>query len=105
MHTAPWDAIRCIAKALGEFEALVEDSWQYDVYCWKQTWANTACGFGGVAGQAITSAYTVVLRHGNAGYVYHNARFAGEVDFRKEKVRECLDNKQFPGAADWKTLD
>lgn len=32
-----------------------------DVVVFKQVWSNTACGWPGVAGQAITSAYTVVV--------------------------------------------
>jgi len=43
-----------------------------------QSWSNTALGFGGMAGQAITSAYTVVLESEEGyGYcVYFGGRFA-----------------------------
>lgn len=43
-----------------------------------QTWGSTALGFGGVGGQAITGAYTVIVechRTGNRA-VYFGGRFA-----------------------------
>jgi len=98
MHSSPWDSITCIAKSLGDFEACGENAYQYDIFCWPQTWPNTACGFGGMAGQAITIAYTVVLRRGNKVYVYHNGRLAGEGDMRRNRTKECFANKNFPGA-------
>jgi hypothetical protein len=43
-----------------------------------QTWSSTALGFGGVGGQAITSAYTVIIEseHSLGFCVYFNGRFA-----------------------------
>lgn len=43
-----------------------------------QTWSDTSLGFGGVAGQAFTSAYTVVVfcDMTNEYAVYHGGRFA-----------------------------
>jgi hypothetical protein len=39
-----------------------------EVFLFRQTWPNTACGWPGIAGQAFTSAYTVVVLgpHGDA---------------------------------------
>jgi len=47
-----------------------------------QTWSSTALGFGGVGGQAITPAYTVVLESTHMmGYcVYFNGRFAYRIE-------------------------
>lgn len=43
-----------------------------------QTWGSTALGFGGLGGQAITTAYTVIIRseHDRSCCVYFGARFA-----------------------------
>ena len=40
-----------------------EKTWYPDIkmYMFSQTWASTALGFGGIGGQAITSAYTTVV--------------------------------------------
>ena len=48
-----------------------------DVVMFPQTWGSTALGFGGVGGQAITTAYTVVV-YGPMGdaCVYFGGRFA-----------------------------
>ena len=100
MHADPWSAVSCIARSLGEFEAVIGDSYQYDLYCWKQVWSNTACGFGGIGGNAMTPAYTVVLKHGHKIYVFHNGKFAGEASFARIKTRECFDKQKMPGAAD-----
>ena len=98
MHAAPWNCIEIIAKVISDFEQNIEDSHQYSLYCWLQQWPNTSCGFGGMAGNAVTPAYTVVLRKGNRGYVYHNGRIAGEVDFRRDLTMQCFKDHSFPGA-------
>lgn len=41
----------------------------------SQTWSSTALGFGGIGGQAITSAYTTIIENVDLGYV---AVFFGE---------------------------
>ena len=40
-----------------------EKTWYPDIemYMFPQTWGSTALGFGGIGGQAMTSAYTVVV--------------------------------------------
>lgn len=49
------------------------------VYSWPQTWANTSCGFGGISGQAITTAQTIIViapdervcvYHGGGSFAY-----------------------------------
>jgi len=71
------------------FQPGVEPTWitkkrkhiEYDVGVYAmfpQQWSSTALGFGGIGGQAITDAYTVVLEsHQDCGYcVYFGGRFA-----------------------------
>jgi hypothetical protein len=47
-----------------------------------QTWSSTALGFGGVGGQAITPAYTVIIESAHMmGYcVYFGGRFAYRIE-------------------------
>jgi hypothetical protein len=65
-----------------------------EIILFQQSWANTSCGFGGVAGQAITRADTVVIRHGNYARVYINRRYAytAHVDgqFSIDLAERCL---------------
>lgn len=47
------------------------------IYVFPQTWSNTALGFGGVAGQAFTSAYvTVVVSDHTSAAVYMGYQLA-----------------------------
>ena len=56
-----------------------------------QVWSSTALGFGGVGGQAITTAYTIVLESDYYGYaVYFGSRFAYNVK-RKASEQFYLD--------------
>ena len=47
-----------------------------------QTWSSTALGFGGIGGQAITPAYTVIIEseHGLGYCVYFGGRFAYRIE-------------------------
>ena len=71
-----------------------------------QQWSSTSLGFGGIGGQAITEAYTVVLesRQG-AGYcVYFGGRFAYRIkrphgkfwdDIQTQRLNEVSGNKKW----------
>lgn len=52
-----------------------------DCTMFTQVWGSTSLGFGGIGGQAMTTAYTVVV-HGSMGdaCVYFNGRFAYRID-------------------------
>lgn len=52
-----------------------------------QTWGSTALGFGGLGGQAVTTAYTIVLSNSLDGElaVYFGGRFAYKVKKTTEK--------------------
>lgn len=47
-----------------------------------QSWSSTALGFGGVGGQAITTAYTIIIEsyHGMGFCVYFSGRFAYRIE-------------------------
>ena len=70
-----------------------------------QAWSSTAMGFGGIGGQAITSAYTVVLES-EVGYgycVYFGGRFAYNIlkptqqfyhDIAERNMRKVVEAKE-----------
>ena len=56
----------------------------FELYTFEQTWGSTALGFGGVGGQAITSATTYVfipISINQKCFVYFAGRFAYAVDY------------------------
>jgi hypothetical protein len=64
--------------------ATVDD---FELYTFEQTWGSTALGFGGMGGQAITSARTYVFVPINCNQqciVYFAGRFAYKVDYSPE---------------------
>jgi len=57
---------RCVEHALtvlqpvaADVDLVVDDD--IEVHLFRQSWPDTACGWPGIAGQAFTSAYTVVV--------------------------------------------
>lgn len=40
----------------------------FEMYMFPQTWGDTSLGFGGIGGQAITSAYTTVVIDNTSGW-------------------------------------
>lgn len=73
-----------------------------------QTWSDTSLGFGGVAGQAFTSAYTVVV-FCDMTYeyaVYHGGQFAYTIHHKRvsregfEKFKDDLANRCLAGRMD-----
>lgn len=68
-----------------------------------QTWSSTALGFGGIGGQAITSAYTVVASCSVAGgaAVYFGGRFAYLVEHARQNqaFREDVTNQRMADCA------
>ena len=47
-----------------------------EVFMFPQGWSSTALGFGGIGGQAMTSAYTVIVSNLKDWAVYFNGRLA-----------------------------
>jgi hypothetical protein len=98
------DAITRIKQAHPNPAGVVNIRPQDDVFIssWPQTWPNTSCGFGGVAGQALTHAQTYVIESQTAGalYVYHSGRFAYAVPYMNEQFRQDSQNRQLCGAGD-----
>jgi hypothetical protein len=57
-----------------------------------QTWGSTALGFGGIGGQAITTAYTTVVESDidASCCVYFGGRFAYRIEHPNEQFRKDL---------------
>lgn len=68
---------RSTKKPTGRMKQVRPAPHHCSVVMFEQTWGSTALGFGGVGGQAITSAYTVVIEgpRGDA-CVYFGGRLA-----------------------------
>lgn len=70
---------------------------ELDWWAFPQSWASTALGFGGIGGQAITTAQTVVVR-GPAGdcAVYFGTRLAYHVGRPSDHFWECVRAWRMP---------
>lgn len=59
----------------------------FELYYFEQTWSDTSCGFGGIAGQAMTTENTYVFIPVGVNqkcFVYFGGRFAYAVDIGDE---------------------
>ena len=66
----------------------------FELYTFEQTWGSTALGFGGLGGQAITSAITYVfipISINQKCFVYFAGRFAYAVDYSEKFMKDVLD--------------
>lgn len=71
-----------------------------------QTWSSTALGFGGIGGQAITDAYTIILRSEVTGEhcVYFGSRFAYRIDHPNDNFYNDMQSRQMAHKAHPKGL-
>lgn len=65
-----------------------------EIKVWKQTWPNTTLGFGGIGGQEISSAYTVVLINTifTECVVFHGMRLAYKTELTREIMERIAHN-------------
>jgi len=72
----------------------------------SQEWSSTAMGFGGLGGQAITSAYTVIIQseRGCGFCVYFGGRFAYRIEKPNQKFFEDVSSRQMSKVAGAKAL-
>ena len=70
-----------------------------------QTWGSTALGFGGIGGQAITSAYVCIIESNLVGQfaVYFGGRLAYVIERPNEKFMEDASLRRMVDAKDGKT--
>jgi hypothetical protein len=72
-----------------------------------QTWSSTACGFGGIAGQAVTKAFTVIMKNESTGnyYVFVNGQYAYAVKGTCTVFKYGLHTNHIAGYTDRKVYD
>lgn len=64
-----------------------------DIRIFSQTWGSTALGFGGIGGDALTTASTTVIRLGNGQWpVFFGSRLAYVVENPTKEFFEDLHN-------------
>lgn len=71
---------------------------------WIQSWGDTSCGFGGVAGQSFTDSTVATFSYGEGIAVFIAGRLAYVVhpeDPRRDKFLAGSKERHVPGAADW----
>lgn len=68
--------------------------WECEVYSFPQTWGDGSLGFGGISGQAITTAQTVVIlgSNRNDAVVYFGGRLAYHINKPNQRFMEDLHN-------------
>ena len=66
----------------------------FELHTFEQTWGSTALGFGGIGGQAMTSARTYVfipMSINQKCFVYFAGRFAYAVDYSEKFMKDVLN--------------
>lgn len=101
----------CINDGLQRLQELFEEEGEYyeidpEIMAFNQTWPNTSCGFGGISGQAFTTAMTAVVLSRSLGtaVVYHNGKLAYYAE-ANEKFFEAVENRNLPGKKDANKID
>jgi len=91
-----YDEERRTGVHMGPPDTIVEKTCKHSLYnltvysMFTQTWSSTALGFGGIGGQAITSAYVCVIESNIVGgfAVYFGGRLAYVINRPNEKFME-----------------
>jgi hypothetical protein len=92
--------------AVAPDECFVEKTRKHSYYdltvysMFPQTWSSTALGFGGIGGQAITSAYVCIIESNLVGgyAVYFGNRFAYLINRPNEKFAEDVERHRMVDA-------
>jgi hypothetical protein len=101
----------CIDDAMKRVDRHADEVWgerELAIYSWPQQWGTTTCGFGGIGGQAFTTAQTFVIQSPSGDVlVYHAGRFARHVHKPTEAFWEQFGKGRLPGLkdADWGKFD
>jgi hypothetical protein len=77
-----------------------------EVTMWSQTWESTALGYGGIGGQAVTDAYTVIVLCKYTGYAAVYFGGSGRLAYlvppeeQNDVWHEAIHNHQMPRCRD-----
>lgn len=78
------------------FDDCIETSPIFSIHTFPQIWGNTTLGFGGVGGDAMTTAYTTVLEDIVTGvvFVYFDITYAYTIYKPNSRFFNALHNKK-----------
>jgi len=95
------DSASELNKLLGHSREYLMDN--FYITTWVQTWSDTSLGFGGMAGQTICSAHTIVVEspHDLIYRVYVGGRFAYQVDRPLEAFYIAMREHTLRGKANY----
>jgi len=77
----------------GRIEKWQDDPEEYSLISFGQSWASTALGFGGIGGQAITSAQTTIFSDYSHAIVFIGGRFAYHIQNPNEDFWKDVANQ------------
>jgi len=89
---------KCYDDAMKAFEELEPES-LFEIHIHYQMWGSTTCGFPGIGGCAMTNAPTIVIQCNKIARIYHNGRFAYEMDITTPEYKKYLEERRFPGVS------
>ena len=72
---------------------------EFEIHIFEQIWGSTALGFGGIGGQAMTSAYTYVFVPQCCDqncFVYFNGSFAYEAEYNSIFKEDLINRNMKP---------
>lgn len=102
---SPLDIPESYMKVWSDFDDRVEDypeKSQADVYMFPQSWGDTTCGHGGIGGQAITQAQTIVFDTNSSGwYVYQGGAFSYHIEAPNNQFFDDLRGWSLVGEVDY----
>jgi hypothetical protein len=108
MSVRPLKAVADLARALERASVtLPQSTYQLDFDVWTQTWSDTSCGFGGLAGQGFTQSTVIVCWRDPDGPLVVSIDGQGAYavlpdDPRRASFIEQKATHRIPGAYDWK---
>lgn len=104
MNHTPLNIPEEYMRAWADFQGRVEhqEMRRAEVYSFPQTWGDTTCGHGGIGGQAVTQAQTIIFRTDMGGWwVYQAGEFSYHVERGNEEFYEHVKNWNLIGETDY----
>lgn len=86
----------------GDFADWATDLDNWSVLSFPQTWSDTSLGYGGVGGQMITSAQTVIIHDHSCAFVYIGGGLAYYLPNPSQKFWVDVASQNVKGQADYK---
>ena len=96
-HQAQAHVARALLQAA---DRLGTDDFHWEA--WPQMWGDTSCGFGGISGQSMTEAQTMIafLSRDTRVVVFHCGRYAYEVTHPSEEFWNLVTVRALPGKSE-----